>query len=74
MEKRWHILLKEREETWRLKSKGIWLSYEDENTKLFQAYARGRKHANTIWDMKNDVWDTISSFQGLVDLGITHFK
>ena len=48
LEKRRQSLLKEQEEAWRQKGRDIWLKSSDENTKLFQAYARGRKMANTI--------------------------
>lgn len=74
MEKRRRKLLEEKEETWKLKSRAIWLSCGDENTKLFQVYARGRKPANTIGETKNVVGESIISFQGLAELGITHFQ
>jgi len=49
LEERRNKLLKEKEELWRLKSKAIWLKSGDENTKFFQAFAKGRKCSNTIW-------------------------
>jgi hypothetical protein len=62
MEKRRRTLLEEKEAAWRLKSHDTWLNYGDENTKFFQAYARGRKLANTIWELKNAEGDPIQSF------------
>jgi len=41
--------LLEREETWRLRSREIWLQDEDGNIKFFHKYANGRKANNTIW-------------------------
>lgn len=44
-------ILKEREETWRLKSHAIWLKARDENTRYFQNFSKGRKASNTIWQI-----------------------
>lgn len=38
-----------------------------------QAYARGRKGASTIWELKNS-GEKVSSFKNLVDLGVYHFQ
>ena len=46
--------LLDKEETWRLKSRAIWLACGDENTKKFHAYAKGRKAVNTIWILEDD--------------------
>lgn len=51
LEKQRDKILKEREETWRLKSMEIQLQDGDDNTKFFQNYAEGIKIANTIWKM-----------------------
>lgn len=74
MENRRHTLLKEQEETWRLKSRAIWLKNDDKNTKKIQAYARGRKGSNTIWEFKNVDGDKVTSFNNLVELGVNHFQ
>ena len=66
-------MLLEKEEEWRLKSRAIWLKSGDENTKKNQAYAWGRKAANTIWDMKDEAGEKVSSFEGLAKLGVGHF-
>jgi hypothetical protein len=53
LEKRRRVLLEEKEAHWRLKSRALWLSCGDENTKFFQAFAKGRKMANTIWGLRD---------------------
>lgn len=73
-EKRRKEILKEREDLWRLKSWAIWLSSGDDNTKLFHAYAKGRKVQNTIWELKDDRGGSTSSFEDLSSMGGRHFK
>lgn len=67
-------ILKEREELWHLKSRVIWFASRDENTKLFHAYAKGRKAHNTIWELQDDRGNMASSFEDLSSMGINHFK
>jgi hypothetical protein len=62
--------LEAKEKEWRLKRKDLWLQSGDENTKLFQAYAKGRKMVNTIWSLKDSNGRSISSFEGLLDWGL----
>ena len=64
----------EQEEVWCLKSRAIWLESGDENTKLFQAFTKGRKSQNTISKLKNENNEVITSFEGLASLGTSHFK
>jgi hypothetical protein len=52
----------------------LWLSCGDENTKFFQAFAKGRKMANTIWCLRDRAGEEVSSFKGLTKLGIEHFS
>ena len=73
-EKRRKKILADREELWRLKSRVIWLSSGDENTKLFHAYAKGRKSQNIIWEMSDDRGHKVSSFDDLSSMGVNHFK
>lgn len=44
-------ILKEQEETWRLKSRAIWLKVGGDNTKYLQKFSKGRKASNTIWHL-----------------------
>lgn len=41
-------ILKERKETWRLRSRAIWLKEGDDNSKFFHKFVNGRKEINTI--------------------------
>eukprot|EP00253_Pinus_taeda_P009499 PITA_09499 len=53
LEKLKNQILLAKEEEWRLKSRAIWLKAGDENMRFFHNYAKGRKSANTIWNLKN---------------------
>jgi hypothetical protein len=74
LEARHRQLLADQEATWRLKSRAIWLENGDENTKFFQAYAKGRKEANTIWSLKDQEGRSVTSFEGLANMGKIHFQ
>ena len=58
---------------WRLKSRAIWLQCGAENTKKFQAYAKGRKFSNSIWEMPSAEGEPVSNFDGLADMGVKYF-
>lgn len=73
-EKRIRDLLEEIEESWWLKKKALWISCGDENTKFFQDFTRGRKLKNMIWELHNNDEETMSTFEGLSNLGVGHFK
>jgi len=73
LEKKRNIIFCEREELWRLKSRAIWLQCGDENTKKFQAYAKGRKFSNSIWELSSAEGEQVSSFDGLADMGVRYF-
>jgi hypothetical protein len=74
LEKRRIKLLKEKEESWRLKSRAIWLESGDENTKFFQAFAKGRKNINTIWQLKDQAGNLETTFEGMSKLGKNYFQ
>lgn len=46
----------------------------DENSKLFQNYAKGRKNTNTIWGIKKEEGETTKYFAELALMGRNHFK
>jgi hypothetical protein len=74
LEVRRRQLMADQEATWRLKSRAIWLENGDENTKFFHAYAKGRKAANTIWSLKDQEGRSVTSFEGLANMGKIHFQ
>lgn len=67
-------ILKEREESWRLRSRATWLTEGDNNTKFFHKFANGRKAINTIWELKDDRGQPVSSQQNLARLANAHFR
>jgi len=68
------LILKDREESWRLQSREIWLKEGDNNTKFHHKYANGKKTINTIWELKNKHGQAIQSFHELVAQENSHFK
>ena len=62
-------LLLEKEETWRLKSRAIWLECGDDNTKFFHAYARGSKEANIVWSLVDEHGTAHDTFEGMATTG-----
>jgi len=67
-------LLDDKEATWRLKSRALWLENGDENTKFFHAYAKGRKETNTIWSLKDQEDRPVTTFEGLSNMGKKNFQ
>lgn len=73
LEKRRQVLLGEKEEFWRLKSRAVWLKGGDGNMIFFQAYACGCKMGNTIWGLSKGDVSMVESFDELSELGVEHF-
>ena len=46
----------------------------DDNTKFFQAFAKGRKQQNTIWELKNENNETTNTFEDLAEIGKNYFE
>ena len=46
----------------------------DDNTKIFQDFAKGRKQQNTIWEIKNENNEIINTFEDLVETGKKYFE
>eukprot|EP00253_Pinus_taeda_P035296 PITA_35296 len=67
-------ILKGREEATRLRSRATWLKAGDENTRFFHNFAKGRKVANTIWNLPLPEGGLADSFNKLSHLGTLHFR
>lgn len=61
------------EESWRLKSRALWLKVGDNNTRYFQNYANQRRLNNSIWDLTID-GSTICDQISLKVAALNHFK
>ena len=46
----------------------------DDNTKYFEAFAKGGKQQNTIWELKNKNNETVNTFEDLADTGRKYFE
>ena len=55
-------ILKDREESWCRGSRAIWLQDNDDNTKFFHKFAKGRKVSNTICHMPKEDGNLATSF------------
>eukprot|EP00253_Pinus_taeda_P030670 PITA_30670 len=67
-------ILKEREESIRLRSRALWIQAGDDNTKFFHNFAKSRKVSNTIWKLPSPDGDIADNFNKLAHLGTTHFR
>ena len=67
-------IVKEREESTRLRSRAIWLKAGDDNTHFFHNYAKGRKVSNTIWNLPMPKGGEADTFNKLSQLGTAHFR
>eukprot|EP00253_Pinus_taeda_P023577 PITA_23577 len=67
-------ILKDSEESWRLRSRAIWMLEGDDNTKFYHKFANGRKAINTIWELPNEQGHPLNTFPQLAALASSHFK
>eukprot|EP00253_Pinus_taeda_P029406 PITA_29406 len=67
-------ILKDKEETWRLRSQPIWLREGDDNTKFYHKFSNGRRAINTIWKLTNEQGVEVDTFPHLASLVTSHFK
>ena len=46
----------------------------DDNTKFFQAFAKGRKQQNTIQELKKENNEKTNTFEDLAEIGKKYFE
>eukprot|EP00253_Pinus_taeda_P031782 PITA_31782 len=61
-------ILKEREESIRLRSRALWIQAGDDNTEFFHNFAKCRKVSNTIWKLPTPDGDLADNFNKLAHL------
>eukprot|EP00253_Pinus_taeda_P026516 PITA_26516 len=66
-------ILLAQEETWRLRSRAIWLQVGDGNAKFFHKFENRRKASNTIWQLPSEDGRLANSHAILSNLGISDF-
>ena len=67
-------ILKERQEVLSLTSRAIWMECDDDNTKFFQAFTKGRRQQNTIWELKKENNKIATTFEDLAEIGKAYFE
>ena len=46
----------------------------DENTKKIQAFVKGRKQKNTIWELRNENYDQVYTFKEMTKIGKYYYE
>ena len=46
----------------------------DDNTKKIQAFVKGIKQQNTIWEIRNENNEWVSTFEEMVEIGKSYFE
>eukprot|EP00253_Pinus_taeda_P031803 PITA_31803 len=67
-------ILKEREESTRLRSRALWIQAGDANTKFFHNFAKSRKISNTNWKLPTPDGQIADTFNKLAHLGTSHIR
>lgn len=67
-------VLNQREIFWRQRSKQLWLSAGDQNSKFFHSYASNRRRNNQFYKLKNDQGQWVEWEDGLNELMTDYFS
>jgi hypothetical protein len=67
-------ILRKEEELWRLRSRALWLSCGDKNTKYFHKIASYNRIKNHIWEIKNEAGELVSDQKSIKSEVVRYFK
>jgi hypothetical protein len=68
------LILWEEEDRWRLKSRALWLSSGDNNTRYFHCLASDRRNKKLIWDIEEDDGSILHRTEDIKQVAHNHFK
>jgi hypothetical protein len=66
--------LLEEEERWRQKSRAIWITSGDKNTKFFHRFASFRRNKKHIWEIEDEAGQDPFDKEAIKDEAINYFK
>lgn len=67
-------LMRIEEEHWRLKSRALWITMGDQNTRFFHKFASMRRRTNSIWDIEDSAGNSVSSQELIEKAVMGHFQ
>jgi hypothetical protein len=67
-------LLAVEEDTWRQRSRVLWLKSGDQNTKYFHHFASDRKNRKQIWEIQTETGHEVSGQKELKEEAVNYFK
>jgi hypothetical protein len=73
LQRKYHKICREEEIYWRVKSRVLWLQYEDKNTTFFHKQAQARKIYNSISEIQMQ-YQVIKDFKGIKEVAHSFFK
>lgn len=74
LEQRKLLLLAQEEETWRLKSRALWIDLGNKNNIFFHKFVDNQRNQNSIWSLKTYGGKLVSSQVELIEEAATHFQ
>jgi hypothetical protein len=69
-----NLILREEEDRWRLKSRALWLTSGDSNTRYFHRFASHRRNKKLIWDIEEDDGSILHKTEDIKQAAHNHYK